>query len=53
MKRTILSLVIMFVCAFLGMIFLGELMGSESGFLCALISGIACVIYVLDHPLEK
>lgn len=53
MKRAILCLVIMFVCAFWGMILLGEILGPESGLLCALISGIACIVYVLDNPLEK
>ena len=53
MKRAILSLVLMFVCAFWGMILLDEILGPTSGLLCALISGIACIVYVLDNPLEK
>ena len=53
MKRAILCLVIMFVCALGGIILLGEILGPESGLLCALISGIACIVYVLDNPLEK
>ena len=48
--RTVASVMIMLLCAFAGL-FLGAYLNNAIGgcILGALISGIACIIYVLDN----
>ena len=48
--RTVVSVVVMLLCAFAGL-FLGASLNNVIGgcILGALISGIACIIYVLDN----
>ena len=48
--RTYVSVLIMFMCGFVGM-FLGAVLGDTVGGILAgiLISGIACLIYTIDN----
>ena len=49
--RTIVSVIIMVLCGIVGL-FIGGALNSAIGgiILGVLISGIACIIYVLDNP---
>lgn len=49
--RTVVSIVIMIICGVVGIFFGGAFNNAVGGtILGVLISGIACIIYVLDNP---
>lgn len=52
--RTVVSVLLMFAAALIGYYLGSGVSGSSSGFSCAiltaLITGIGCIIYVLDNP---